>query len=118
VPEKSCVSPRTADLFLHQTLHQSLLRGQQRVATLDATKKVQQPCNRAGPAGLVARPDACPVVAVEVLVEQDQVAPVRILLELRGAAVHRAAAFRVAQEDPGQARGNLPGHVEQRQIMA
>src|SRR4029453_1114000 len=36
-----------------------------------------------GPSRLVAGPEARPVVAVEVLVEEDQVAPVRVLLELR-----------------------------------
>src|SRR5688500_17451483 len=34
-----------------------------------------------GPPGLVARPEAAAVVAVEVLVEQQQVAPVRVGLE-------------------------------------
>ena len=38
----------------------------------------------AGPAGLVAGPEPGPVVAVEVLVEQDEVPPVRVVLELLG----------------------------------
>src|SRR5690349_6856097 len=42
---------------------------------------VHDPRDDAGPAGLVARAEARAVVAVEVFVEQDQVAPVRILLE-------------------------------------
>lgn len=41
------------------------------------------------PAGLVAGPNACAVVAVEVLVEQNIVAPVRVGLELVRAAKHR-----------------------------
>jgi hypothetical protein len=37
----------------------------------------------AGPTGLMAGAEAGPVVAVEVLVEQDEVAPVRIFLNFR-----------------------------------
>ena len=48
-----------------------------------------------GPAGLVAGAEAGAVVAVEVLVEQQQVAPVRVGLELLDAAVHRPAAVLV-----------------------
>jgi hypothetical protein len=40
-----------------------------------------------GPAGLMAGTQAGPVVAVEVLVEQDEVAPVRVFLELLRAAI-------------------------------
>ena len=49
--------------------------------------------DEAGPPGLVAGAEAGAVVAVEVLVEQDQVAPVRIVLEL-GACRRRPAAGR------------------------
>ena len=42
-----------------------------------------------GPAGLVAGAQPRPVVAVEVLVEEDVVAPVRIGLELLRAAIDR-----------------------------
>src|SRR5437879_251022 len=38
-------------------------------------EQVHAACDDPRPAGLVARPEAGPVVAVEVLVEQDQVAP-------------------------------------------
>jgi hypothetical protein len=48
----------------------------------------------------MAGADAGAVVAVEVLVEEEEVAPVRILLELADPAVHRPAAVLVAQEDP------------------
>src|SRR5262245_61574816 len=65
-------------------------------------EQVHGPRDDAGPPGLVARAEAGPVVAVEVLVEQDEVAPVRVFLELAGAAVDRAAALPVAQEDAGQ----------------
>ena len=61
-----------------------------------------------GPAGLVARAEAGAVVAVEVFVEQDVVAPVRIVLELLGAAVHRPPAVLVAQEDAREAVARSP----------
>src|SRR6185369_7865275 len=64
-----------------------LLRGRRREDAHDAG-------DRPGPAGLVARADPRSAVAVEVLVEQDEVAPVRILLELARSAVDRTAAVR------------------------
>ena len=45
-------------------------------------EQVHEPGDDAGPAGLVAGAEAGAVVAVEVLVEQQAVAPVRIVLEL------------------------------------
>ena len=56
----------------------------------------------AGPAGLVAGAEPGAVVAVEVLVEEQQVPPVRIVLELLRAAVHRPAALLVLQEDAAE----------------
>ena len=61
-----------------------------------------------GPAGLVAGPEPRAVVAVEVLVEQEVVAPVRIGLELLRAAVDGAPAVLVPQEDPRRAGRRSP----------
>src|SRR6266536_1190104 len=44
------------------------------------------------PAGLMAGADSGPVIAVEVLVEQDEIFPVRIVLKFLHAAEHRPAA--------------------------
>ena len=71
-----------------------------------------------GPAGLVARAETGAVVAVEVLVEQQQVAPVRIGLEQLGAPEHGAPPALVAQEGRGQAPADLVGHLEQVQLVA
>ena len=60
---------------------------------------------QAGPAGLVAGAEAGAVVAVEVFVEQDVIAPMRVGLELVGAAEHGTAAVLVAKKEPGQAAG-------------
>src|SRR5690349_7649419 len=61
----------------------------------------------AGPAGLVAGADAGAVVAVEVLIEQDVVAPVGIVLELLGVAVNGSAAVCIAGEGPDKPVGDL-----------
>src|SRR5262245_46324864 len=55
-----------------------------------------------GPSGLMARADSCAVVAVEMLVEQQMIAPVGIGLNLRSAAEDRAAPGRIAFEDADQ----------------
>src|SRR5690606_21537315 len=49
------------------------------------------------------------VVTVEVFVEQDVVAEVRVALELFGAAVDGAESVGVAQEEMGQAPGEFGG---------
>src|SRR5206468_8865178 len=54
------------------------------------------------PAGLVARAEAGPVVAVEVFVEQQAIAPVRVVLELLGPTVDGTPTVLVAQEHVGQ----------------
>ena len=59
------------------------------------------------PSGLVAGAEAGAVVAVEVLVERNVVAPVRVLLELLRAAEHRPPAALVAQEDALQTSRDL-----------
>src|SRR4051812_32129299 len=48
---------------------------------VDTPEQVDQRGNHSGPTGLVAGAQARSVVGVEVLVEQDQVAPMRILLK-------------------------------------
>jgi hypothetical protein len=58
--------------------------------------------------------DARAVVAVEVLVEQDQVPPVPIGLKLLGCAVHGAPAMLVPEEGLREAPGDLPRNLEQR----
>ena len=50
-----------------------------------------------GPAGLVAGAQPCAVVAVEVLVEEDVIPPMRIGLELLRAAVNGSPAVLVAE---------------------
>src|SRR3954451_15201280 len=63
--------------------------------------------DEAGPAGLVAGTQARAVVAVEVLVEEQVVAPVRVGFDLLGPAIDRPLAVLVPQEDPTEPVGDL-----------
>src|SRR5882672_6756611 len=55
---------------------------------------------------------------MEVLIEQDQIAPVRIVLELSGPTVDRPSAVSAPQESIREPAGNFLGHFEQRQEPA
>src|SRR2546426_5399088 len=70
---------------------------------------LQQLCDEPRPAGLVAGPDARAVVAVEVFVEEDQVAPVRVTLKFLGPPVDGTAPVLVAEEDSREAPRDLAG---------
>src|SRR6266545_6064671 len=67
----------------------------------------------AGPSRLMVGSDSRAVVTVEVLVEEDEVPPVRVLLELLDASVDRAPPVGVPQEDAGVATGQLGGDIPQ-----
>ena len=54
-----------------------------------AAPLVNEDRHEPGPAGLVRGAQPLSVVAMEVLVEEDEIAPVRVLLELRRCPVHR-----------------------------
>src|SRR5215469_12351620 len=80
---------------------------------IDEPVELDQTRNQSGPAGLMARAEARTVVAVEVLVEEDVVAPVRVGLKLLRAAVDSTTALGVTQEDALEARGQLAAHLEE-----
>ena len=71
-----------------------------------------------GPAGLVAGADPGTVVAVEVLVEQQQVVPVGIALELLDPAEHRPAPVLVLGEGRRQPSADLARDLEQVQLVS
>src|SRR6516225_11401240 len=81
--------------------------------SFDTAEIFDQTCNDPSPPSLVAGADAGAVVAVEIFIEQQVVAPMGIALKLVGAAKDRAAACLVAQKDPCQAIGDLLRHLEQ-----
>src|SRR5262249_56373492 len=72
--------------------------GFQEAMGIDVAEQLDQRCDEPRPAGLVRRSDAGAVVAVEVLEEENQVAPVWVGLELLRAAVHGPSTALVAQE--------------------
>ena len=66
----------------------------------------------------MARADAGAGIAVKIFVEEDEVAPVRIGLELLLSPVHGSPAVRVAEEDAREASRDLGGDVPERQLLA
>src|SRR4051812_10468190 len=83
-----------------------------------AAEQQRQHPARPGPAGLVARAYAGAIVTVEVLVEQDQVTPMRVVLQHRLSTVDRAVPGRVLQECAHEASGKVPGHLVQGALTA
>ena len=88
-----------AHLLPDEARLQPLLWRLQLIGCLDAAEVVEEAGDDARPTGLMAGPEAGSIVSVEVFVEQDQVTPMRILLELRGAPVHGAAPVVVPEKD-------------------
>src|SRR5262249_17352833 len=66
-----------------------------------------------GPSGLVTRAEAGAIVTMEVLVEQDEIAPVRVILELWRSPVDRTSAVLVPHENARQASRDLLGDLIQ-----
>src|SRR6185369_1763727 len=65
------------------------------------------------PTGLVTCPQSRAVVTVEVLVEQDVVAKVRVILEFLRAPVNGAPALGIPREGADEPLGNFSTHLEQ-----
>ena len=101
----------------HPGQYRPPLRLEQRLR-VDPAEQVQQRRDQGSPARLVAGAQPRAVVAVEVLVEQDVVAPVRIVLEFGRSAVDRPPAVGAAQEGAGQPAHQLLGDLEQGHAMA
>src|SRR5262249_35736232 len=68
-----------------------------------------------GPSSLVGGAKAGAVIAVEVLVEEEQVAPVGVVLKgARPAMDGAASSLRVAREDVNQSLSDRSGHLAER----
>src|SRR5262245_11288344 len=76
-------------------------------------EQIENTRDQPGPSGLVARPDPGTVVAVEVLIEEDEVAPVRIVLECCVPAMHWASPGRITDKDGLEAASDLRCDLEQ-----
>ena len=81
-------------------------------------KQVQEGSDQSGPARLVAGPEPRAVVTVEIFVKENQIAPVRIVLELGRPAVHWPSPIGIAQKRARQPADKLLRHLEQRQVAA
>jgi hypothetical protein len=99
--------------FLHFLLKGTFLPGSKELGSIEPAKKLDQFCDRAGPAGLMAGPQARAVVSVEVFVEQQVILPLRIGLEFLRASVNRPPSSLIPQEDPDQPIGKVPSYFEQ-----
>src|ERR1700746_2301132 len=70
------------------------------------------------PSGLVARSDAGAIVAVKVLMEIDEVAPVWIVLKFLEPAIDRPMSIFGTQKNSRQSTRNLRGRLPQRGFAA
>jgi hypothetical protein len=70
--------------------------------SVDCAAVLKQIGNQSRPPRLVTCSQAASVVTVKIFEEKQQVAPVRIALELFERSVHRATSLAVAQEDANQ----------------
>src|SRR5215510_10405263 len=90
----------------------------QQVGSGEAAEHIEQDGDDARPSRLVAGAEAGAVVSVEVFVEQNEIPPVRVVLELRGAAVDRTAAAPVPEKDGSEPPRDLVGDLEERHPLA
>src|SRR5260370_13534584 len=74
-------------------------------------KHMHDPGDDPGPSGLVACSEAGPVVTMEVLVEEEVVAPVCVLLKLARSPVDRPPAILVPQKHAGHQAPALLGDL-------
>lgn len=98
-----------SSLFL-ETRHLAAFQGPRRI---QIAIKMDELGHEPGPAGLMAGAQSRPVVAVEIFVKEDVIAPMGIGLELLCAAVYRTPAALIAQEDPSEPVGDLLAHLEE-----
>src|SRR5882672_2642066 len=89
----------SADLLLDELGEHSPAFGFQQGHGVETTEYVQDKCRQTRPSRLVAGSQPGAVVTVKIFVEQDQIAPMRIFLELGRAAINRPLSVGIAQEN-------------------
>src|SRR5581483_12455965 len=121
--QNGCGQCSAGDAAVAQGLHSNLLLALSscnvQPVTSDCGKQSAIPVedqvrDQAGPAGLMRGAEPGTRVAVEVLVEEDQVAPGRVLLREPAVAEHRPAAVLVAQEQLHEPARELVGDLAER----
>ena|SRR5215813_12567600 len=72
---------------------------------------MHRPGDDSGPPGLVARAKTRAIVTMKIFIEQDEIAPVRVLLKLAAASVHRSSSIPVSKKNAGQPARDLFRHL-------
>lgn len=85
----------------------------QEMRGIEIAKQLDELGSESCPTGLVAGTQPGTIVAMEVLIKVDIVAPVQIVLELLRAAVDGSSSLRVAQENPGEPVRDLLADLEE-----
>src|ERR1700704_6245115 len=85
--------------------------GSKRIGGASLTALFDQLGHQTRPSGLMTRADPRAVVAVKILIKQDQILPVGIVLEYFGPSVYRPAAIVPPQESPHEPPRNLRRHL-------
>src|SRR5262249_59475110 len=89
-----------SSLFCRVRLHVCRLADFEHLLRVDGCEEMHQTGDDSSPAGLVACAKPGPVVTVEIFVEQQAIAPVRIVLELLGPPVDRPPPVLLPQHHP------------------
>ena len=79
---------------------------------------MHDPGDHTGPSGLVAGPEAGPVVAVKLLIKQEVITPVRVIWKLSSTTVNRAIPVLIFQEDTSEPAANLFSHLIPRNSLS
>src|SRR4029079_14922197 len=90
-----------ADLFLHHARLNMFTFGVENCFAIAPRKEVHGDGDGTGPPGLMAGTEPRTIVTVEILIEQDQIAPVRILLKFLCASIYRTKTVLIAKERSG-----------------
>jgi hypothetical protein len=82
------------------------------------TRALQERHDQGCPTGLVAGAETSAGIPVEVLVEEQAVAPMRIGLQEHLFAENRTTTIRTAPEDSDEASGKIVGDAAEREVHA
>src|SRR5262249_199058 len=97
-------------------LHSSRLPDLEHSFWRDVREQLHQAGDDPCPSGLMARAKSGSIVAVKVLIEEEQIPPLRILLQLSGAPVDWPPALPVVEENAREPPHKLRGNFVQRQL--
>ncbi len=80
------------------------------------TALLQEIATTTCPAGLMAGTDPCAILTMEILVGEQEIAPMRDLLKFLDPSVHSPAPLVVPQEHVGQAAGEFCCDLSERHV--